>query len=315
MKESIALYPFEAQDNKDHIREITDAGMKELLEHDLFEPFNKNKILSSFKTYYAFANMYFNEEESLRAKNVAGANLYYHNRSHAVEQTTFDAINLTRAILDRNDTFSTHLTAEGALSIVLGAMFHDTGYVSDGPVDNYAARTPVHVDESIKTFESIVNLLGLPEGLDAKKLKLLGSIGIHGTHFPFTASRLEESKKIMNKLTIEEKKEAQIVRLTTQLADLGGQCARKDYFPTLVKALREELNSALPESGNRIVGEDHELFANCEFFLNTFVRRPQKPIKGTSIRNVETTAQAFLKDKDSIQFQKAWKLEFLPQNE
>ncbi len=302
MNETITPYPFEAGEDILKVKTETTAHMQILLGQPLFRPFDQEALLSSFETYYAFANMYFNEEEALRENEVKGANLFYHNRTHAVEQATYDAISLTDAILARNDRFSAHLTPEGTLAIVLAAMFHDTGYVSDGPVENYAARTPIHVNESMATFESMINLLGLPQGLDHAKVKKLGMIGIHGTHFPFTSSHRNESQELMHNLTIEERKEAQIVRLTTQFADLGGQCARPDYFPQLVINLRREMDEALPNLGTNIIGSDAELQPNCEHFLNTFVRKASYPTK-----NVETTAIAFVGPEKSQVFRNAWK--------
>jgi hypothetical protein len=302
MKEfEIRPYPFESGENPILIQQQTETSMQNLLTDELFADLNSQELMSSFKTYYAFANMFFNEEEALRNSEVEGANLFYHNRSHAVQQVTFDAITLVKGILKRKDAFSKHLTANGTLSIILGSMFHDSGYVSAGPVENYASRTPIHVDESIANFESMVNLLGLPEGLDIQKVRLLGKIAIHGTHFPFTAVRMDESETLMGTLTAEESKEAHIVRLTTQLADLGGQCARPDYFPQLIKNLRDELNGATPELGTKIVGDDAVLAPNCEFFLNTFVRKQHSPTK-----NVETTALAFFGEENSRPLRNAW---------
>lgn len=311
MNEKLTPYPFTANENKETVEEATSNHMLRLIQSPLFESVDRANLLSSFKTYYAFSSMLFNEEEELRAQNVPGANLYYHGREHAIQQVTYDAISIVSEILKREDAFSNHLTVEGALSIILGAMFHDTGYVSDGPVENYAARTPIHVEESMKMFQSTLNLLGLPEEIDIKKVIKVGKIGIHGTHFPFTQkrtgdkpeiqSRLEEAELMMQELSIEEKKEAQIVRLSVQLADLGGQCARKDYFPTQVLNLRRELDSVAPDLGRKVVGNDNELVANREFFLNTFVL--QRPLP---VRNVETTALSFFGPETSKPFRDAW---------
>lgn len=311
MNEKLTPYPFRATENREIIEETTSNHMLQLLQTPLFENVDRANLFSSFKTYYVFSNMLFNEEEELRAQNIPGANLYYHGREHAVQQVTYDAISIVGQILKREDSFSKHLTVEGTISIILGAMFHDTGYVSDGPVENYAARTPIHVEESMKMFQSTINLLGLPEGIDMKKVIMLGKIGIHATHFPFTRARtsdkpeaqskLEEMELMTQELSIEEKREAQIVRLSVQLADLGGQCARKDYFPTQVVNLRRELDSVTPELGTKIIGNDNELVANREFFFNTFVLH--KPLPA---RNVETTALSFFGPKASQPFRDAW---------
>lgn len=311
MSETFTLYPFEASENRETIESMTRLNMQELLENPLFQNYDRDALLSSFDVNYAFANMLFNEEEELRQNGIKGANLYYHGRAHAVQQVTYDAISITQSILNRSDVFSNHLSAEGALSIIFGSMFHDSGYVSDGPVENYAARTPIHVEESIKMYRTIIELNPLPKNVDKDKIIRLGQLGIHATNFPFTRtrsedkpyipSRQEEADNLMQCLTPEEKKEAQIVRLSVQLADLGGQCARKDYFPVQVLNLRRELEAVCPGSGIKIIGDDNTLAPNREYFLDSFVLH--KP----NARTVGTTARAFLGEENSQILLSAWK--------
>ncbi|MDO8269584.1 MAG: hypothetical protein Q7T54_02850 [Candidatus Levybacteria bacterium] len=299
MRETLTPYPFTATESRKTIEDATIQRAKELFAMPVFETNNQEELLSSFHTYYTFANMLFNEEEELRNSGTNGANLYYHGRQHAVQQVTYDAISIAKAIIQRNDSFSSHLSAEGTISILLGAMYHDAGYVNGGPVENYSARTPIHVDESIKELHSHLNLLGLP-GVDVQKVAFLGEIGIHGTHFPYTENRLAEFVKLTSDRSPNDKKEAQIVRLSVQLADLGGQCARVDYFPDQVKALRAEMNETSAGLGTAIIGADHELAANCEFFLSNCVGHNPPPK-----RNVETTAIAFFGANESKPFRDA----------
>ena len=337
MNETLTAYPFDAHEKAEKVEISIFQQADELFSMPLFETVDKDSLISSFKTYFAFANMMFCEEEKMREEGVPGANLYYHGRPHAVFQATYDALSIVHALIERNDPYSTrrleekprvdpflkHLTPEVGIAIVFGSMFHDTGYVSDGPVDNYALRLPIHVEQSIRALGATIDLFGLPSGLDDKKVKRLGKIGIHGTHFPFTVkrselkpddpSRFEEIKSMIDQLPNEERKEAQIVRLAVQLADLGGQCARPDYFPDQVINLRDELNEEIPGKGTGIIGDNTRLAANREFFINTFVKRPiksVKPINSAKIvspaPNVEITALAFFGEEKSKPFRDAW---------
>lgn len=301
MNEVIRPYPFTETVGEEVVDFAIGQNLDSLLKLPFFDNYNKDELRETFSTYYSFAKLYFREEEELRKEGKPGANLYYHGKPHAVFSAPYDAISVFKGILQRNDKFSAHLTCEGVLAGIGGTTFHDVGYVSDGPVENYAARTPIHVEESKTTFEATVRLLGLPKEIDTEKVIRLGKIGIHGTYFPFNPERLDELNKMLDGLTLEEKKEAQIVRLAVQLADLGGQCARPDYFPKLVMKLRDEMNEAQPDSGTKIIGENHELKKNCEFFLDTFVRHCNSPIK-----NVETVAIALLGEKESKPLRDAW---------
>ncbi len=245
----------------------------------------KTELVATILQYFDFATALFSKEAISRILGGRYANLYYHNKHHAVYQAGFDGVQVARGIMTRNDFLSKNLTLEGVLAIVLGAIYHDTGYVTaqDHP-KNYAALTPVHVEASKKTFQKAVEFLGLPEGIDKGKVIRLGTVGIHNTYFPFTEERKMERQKLLeNFKTPEEKKEAMIVALSVQLADLGGQVARVDYFPALLKNLREEMEAANPGSGMQIIGQDYELAKKCRGFLD-FVVRP----------TVGKTANAFL---------------------
>lgn len=86
-----------------------------------------------------------------------------------------------------------------------------------------------------------------------------------------------------------EKKEAIIVGLTVQLADLGGQISRVDYLPILLKQLRAEINCANPGMGTTIIGEDHELAQKCGDFTKAVV-----------LPTVGKTANAFFGKNNSL---------------
>ena len=273
MKEfEITTYPFTDNEKENTVRSDIHRSAQLLFENSLFDNHDKSELLANFSSYFKRAELLFQHEEVARKNGEAKANLYYHNKHHAVYQTTHDAIVLTRAILARNDAFSSHLSAEGAYAIVLGAMYHDTGYVTDPTTNNYAGRTPVHVDDSMWSLWWSINKLDLPDSLDYNKVKELGMLGIHATHFPHTEQRTLEAKSMLNELAPESRKEAQIVRLVVQFADLGGQTARIDYFPHLVRKLRDEMNASTENSGTNIIGTDEELDVKCRGFINFVVK-------------------------------------------
>lgn len=230
-----------------------------------------------FEELYASANHLFDPEEKARLYEEPGANLYYHGKPHAVFQAGYDGISIARAIISRKnserDNFAKHLSPEGALAIIFGAMFHDSGYVTgfEGECENYAARTPVHVEQSLRTFEEIGNQVQLPQFLDRNKIIQLTKIGIHSTHFPFTPERKQERLELVKQS--DWPKEAMIVALATQLADLGGQLARRDYGTSGLVTLRQEMNAANPDAnlGTIVIGEDQVLLDKFRGFLGGLV--------------------------------------------
>lgn len=127
MTEQLTNYPFFHETSTSTVRQGVRDHAAALFAHPLFS--NHERLGEYFETYLSEAESLFTTEEKLRKKGVEGANLYYHSKEHAVYQTTYDAITLTRAVLARNDAMSSHLTAESAFAIPLGAMFHDVGYV------------------------------------------------------------------------------------------------------------------------------------------------------------------------------------------
>lgn len=103
-----------------------------------------------------------------------------------------------------------------------------------------------------------------------------------------------EMKQLLDVLPKEERKEGVIVGLSVQLADLGGQTTRVDYFPALVKKLREEMDSANPGVGTAIIGQDHELVEKCRGFTKAVV-----------IPTVGKSANAFFGKNNT--FSKIWR--------
>lgn len=335
MKEQLTPYPYTENENEETVERAMKTNLLGLLQTPLFKEFDRNELMSTFGIYYDYAKELFTEEEKLRAKNVPGANLYYHCKPHSVFQTPYDAISIVHLLLQRTDPHNTrgverpdpifeHITPEVVFSIILGTIFHDTGHVTDRSTDNYAARIKVHVEESKKMFATAIELIGLPDKLDREKIIKLGQIGIHGTYFPFTTersvetpgtpSRLEELRDMLDGMPQSFVKQAHIVRLAVQLADLGGQCARPDYFPYLVKKLRDEFNCEEPGKGTKIIGENHELKEKREKFIrNAVMRNPSEPRpipNKTPIQsqapNVELTALAFFGEEKSKPFRDAW---------
>ncbi len=274
MKElEIGHYPFTAEEDEKIVKIATFQHMHKLLEHTVFENTNTQEAFLLFSQYYKTTKELFGCEENARKQGMAGANLFYHGKEHSIYQATYDAIMVTRAILERNDEFSGHVTPEGAFAIPIGALLHDIGYPLNGPHENYAARTPVHVTEGMKGAEEIIEKLGVPKTMNMQRIKELVSLGIHTTNFPFTQEHKEEAREKLETFSPEKRKEAQIVRLAVQFADLGGQTARIDYYPHLVRKLREEMNAAKAGMGNIIIGNEDELDTKCRGFMNFVVKQ------------------------------------------
>lgn len=293
MNKEIGHYPFTQEQDSLIINRI--KGNLYFFINDLFpvKGFRKT-IYYSLVKHFNYVESLFSEEENLREKGDSRANLFYHNKHHALYQATFDAISVSGAIKARRDQMSKYLSTEGVLSIVLAAMYHDAGYVTaEQSPKNYAALTPVHVEKSKETLVLGIDKIGLPEFLDKEKIKKLAVLGIHNTYFPYTDERKNEFQKLLRGMNSWERKEAMIVGLSVQLADLGGQVARKDYFPERVKDLRQELDSASQGLGTKIIGIDQELAQKCSDFVKTMVF----PTAGK-------TSGAFFGRENS--FQEAW---------
>lgn len=271
MKETTENYPLHLTASDETATRLLTGRMNDLLKDPMFAPFQRYEVLESFSAYLDAAKTHFTLEEEARKNGTEGANLFYHGKEHAVYQVTYDAIEAVDIVLKRRDALSDHLTPNGVFATIASAPFHDIGYVYGVPVgENFAARTPVHVTESMQRFGETVDQLGAPSGFDRERIKIFGGLAIHKTNFPYTDEHENHARNILDKLPSEDRKEAQIVRNILQFADLGGQCARVDYFPEGVKRLRDEMNAARPNNGTLIVGNDNELEAKANGFI-TFV--------------------------------------------
>lgn len=268
---AVEHYPFTVEEGKYNVRSaICQQFRKLLVDFDLPEEVAL-EIRSYFARYFLDAEDMFYFEEKARLLGREGANLYYHRKEHAIYQVTYDGISVARALLSRKDSLSAHLSLEGVLAIIFGCMYHDSGYVDAQEVTNYAARTPVHVAASMEAIKKEVREIGFPKFLNQEKISQLASIGIHSTHFPFDYDKRVEMREMILGLEPELRAEAHIVRLTVQLADLGGQVSRVDYYPNLVKNLRQELNGVKEGLGQQVIGEDHQLAEKCRGFVKAFV--------------------------------------------
>lgn len=271
--EAIEHYPFRAEENEYLVRQAIFHQANLLFSDPVFEGISGDELFSSFYEYFNRADELFLTEEKAREERKPGANLYYHGRDHATRQATFDSLIIDQRILERGDLFARHLTANGAFAIPLGAMYHDNGYVSQSAsTDNFAARTPIHVLESMRVLGEELEVRGLPQGLNPQRVRDLALLGVYQTTFPFSDRDKDHVREALAYMSPKERKEAHIVRLAVQYADLGGQVARVDYYPDLLRALRAEMNEANPGLGNSIIGEDEELLKKCAGFMNGIVK-------------------------------------------
>lgn len=295
----IQTYPLSTKAHPEQAYQSTIENFAGLLNLYHLRKERKLALLRQFGEYFACAERLFDQEEEDRLQGKEGANLFYHGKPHAVFQAAYDGISVARGILERKDKMSSHLSLESSLAIVIGSMFHDSGYVTgiEGNCDNYAARTPVHVGQGMETVKNVLDDISFPRAVNSKpinleKVKRLSILGIHSTHFPFTPQRKHEMRQLIYSLPTPEIKEAFIVALGVRLADLGGQVARRDYIQTL-PALREEINAANPGMGYIVIGKDEELAVKCAGFIEAMV-----------LPTVGKIANAFFGKNNA--FQKSW---------
>lgn len=274
-----------------------------LIARDLAELVNELQINFPRQHFFDFvwshfqnAEKHFAAEEILRKDiGLTNADLFYHGKEHALYQTTYDTVALLRAVNSRKDRLSRHLKPEMVAASLLGAVYHDIGYVyAANPANSFAARTPIHVDKGIEAFEIELRRCNIPQFLNIDNIIKLGRIGIRNTNFPYTDKHVKKQREELDLLTPEMRKEAHITRLIVQFADLGGQVARVDYYPNLIKALRSEMNSANSGKGTEIIGEDHQLAKKCRGFIQFVVEKM-----------LRKTGNAFLKTVDHA-YQRAW---------
>ena len=266
---SVNHYPFRLGEDRNIIRQAVFAQIEGLFDLFSLERLQIVELLDCIKAYFSRAEGMFKFEEEARGRGEEFATLYYHLVDHAVYQITFDAAATSIAILARGDVLSSHLTIEGAVASLVGSMFHDTGYVSFPNSKNYAALLPVHVDKSVENVSKAVKEIGLPPFLNENRVKTMAALGVHNTYFPFTDDHKKYRARYTKYMSGEQRKEAYVVALTTQFADLGGQIARVDYFPNLLMDLRREFNAISYGFGTEIIGEDLEMAAkSCAFIHN-----------------------------------------------
>ena len=150
-------YPYKAQEDSLVVYGAIRKKTRELLSNTLFPPQQIHALELYLGLHFALSESFFEEEESLRKMKTPGANLFYHSKEHSLYQATYDALAVTLAILKREKNFAGHVSPEGALAIVLAAIYHDIGYVSGGRVENYAARAPIHVEGTKKIVIFSIN--------------------------------------------------------------------------------------------------------------------------------------------------------------
>lgn len=290
----IDTYPYKVGEDTTTIRRAAGCQFNMLLEGlDLSKP-KKQALFDFFAFHFLNVERLYLPEETERRLGIPRANLFYHLKDHGLYQAGYDAASITKTILNINTHLRDNLSIEGAIAIPIASIYHDIGYVSADPnTENYASLTPVHVTESMKAYSQALQQNPLPDFLDTEKAIRLGENGIHHTFFPHTEKVRIESNSMLKDLSASERKEAMIIRLSVQLADLGGQVARPDYYPYLVKDLRRELDASGLCSGLAIIGSDDELLKKAQNFSRTFV-----------LPTVGKTANAFFGKENS--FSKIW---------
>lgn len=299
IEKDFATYPLLSSAQTHEASSLLSEKQKEIINlpvFDKFEPKTKVEIAIFLDKYQFTAERMFVKEEEKRSLGLTGANLYYHGRPHAIYQAVYDATSLVNAI-SAHEGLNRHLTAEGALAIVLGAEFHDTGYVYNAPFGevNYAKRAEGHVERSADALSDKIDQIGMPAEINSQKVKDLARLGIYNTTFPLTNEVKMALKVQTDRYAPKARAEAHIVRLAIQLADLGGQVARIDST-TLLNNLRAELNGANPGSGDEIIGvSEAEMSQKRREFINNHV-----------IPYVGKAAAAFYKKPDNP-FSLAWK--------
>jgi hypothetical protein len=270
----IKHYPFKAGESGYRVDSVIFGKITNLFKRPLFLG-NEDEFASNLIAHYQNAKNLFAPEQKLRRMKAGNADLYYHGIDHSIYQTPYDSISVTDAILARNDAMSSHLTPEGIFAIPYDSIYHDTGFVYGA--DNgrsFAKRNPIHVEKSIEAALAYSEKIGLPASLDHEKIRHFIVLGIHGTHFPYDEERRRETRLLLDKMPAQWRKEAQIVRLAVQFADLAGQTARIDQYPEGLKKLRKEMNACTVGIGNQIVGKnDEEIEENWRGFIENVIER------------------------------------------
>ncbi len=267
----VAHYPYKLDTSPAVVRPAIGLQFRMLLGRLPIPEAQKRQVFCTFTSHFIEAEKPFIAERNRREKGDPAANLFYHNLNHTY-QAGFDALAIGNSLLQRKDLLTENLTAEGMIALGVAGLFHDIGYISFNPdSDSFASHTKDHVDASIRKATEFVTEIKYGGILDNRKIVEMIRQGIHNTHFPFTPEKTEERKLMVAELPKDWRKEAMIVRLATQLADLGGQTIRKDQYPTGTQALREELEAACPGLGFKIIGSDEDLIKNAQKFTTHMV--------------------------------------------
>lgn len=268
----IGHYPFTKEEPETRIHLEFGRHLSTLLREPLFDYQDRGKMWDLWSEHFTLARSYFEKEEQARINGDPNANLFYHNKEHAVHQAGYDAATISIMNLRRNQ-IAPFLTPEGISSIIIAAEHHDDGYVYQAPDGaNYAARRPIHVNESIRAALDSIDEIGVPPSLSKTRIKELVQVGIHATNFPFSEDNKQERRQLVDGMDTKDKKEAVIVALSVQLADLGGQVARPDYKKRLLDDLRRELNCEEEGKGDEMIGVGEEMSAKCNYFMENFVQ-------------------------------------------
>jgi len=262
----VAHYPYKLDESPSIVRPAIVLQFRLLLSELPIPEAQKKQVFCTFTSQFIEAEKPFILERNRREKGDPKANLFYHNLNHTY-QAGFDAMAIGNTLLRRKDHLAENLTSEGMIGLAIAGLYHDIGYISFNPdSESFASHTKDHVDASIKKASEFVTEIGYKGVLDNTKIVEMIRQGIHNTHFPFTETREDERRLMITELPKDWRKEAMIVRLATQIADLGGQVIRKDQYPDGTKALRQELEATSPGLGFNIIGTDEELIENAKRF-------------------------------------------------
>jgi hypothetical protein len=267
----VAHYPYKLDADPTTVRRAMGLQFRLLLSELPIPEHQKKQVFYTFVSHFIAAERPFLEERRRRWNGDDSANLYYHNLNHTY-QTGFDAAAIAKTLIRRRDHLAEHLSSEGLIALVVGGLYHDIGYITANPqAENLAAHKPIHVNAGIKTATTYLEMVPFTGILDNQKIIEMVRNGIHNTHFPFSPKRETERKAMIMDLPEDWRKEAMIVRLATQLADLGGQVIRIDQYPYATRLFRDELEKEEPGLGFKIVGKDEDLIANAQKFTRIMV--------------------------------------------
>lgn len=292
----VERYPLSIHVDANIARESVSRKVDSLLSTDFFAGVDREEVKQGFSVHFAFAEKAFLLEEHNRKLRRPGANLHYHGRPHFF-QTVYDTISITEALLRHNTEIAHHLTPHGVIAGVVSSAYHDIGYVYPPMQDKSAAsRREFHVELSKKeAAKKILELDAFPS-FDKEAIAMLVVIAIHGTHFPYVDTKREQAERFIQTLPLRQQKEAAIILKIVQLADLGGQTARKDQFNTGLRMLRREMNAEEPNMGTEIIGTNHEMNKKRAAF-----------VKNVVIPTVGETAAEFFGSHDNP-YERAWKV-------